>query len=105
LLYFIILIVGDGKMKEKITGARGQSADGNYRRPYGSGQLPGKGKRTEEWGGLFRKAEVGGWDFRFLVGSGRGRLEFSGEKAIFGLVRRLQQLQVFEIEPRIKELD
>ncbi len=77
-------------MKEKITGARGQSADGNYRRPYESGQLQGVREKGEEGGGTFRKAEVGGRHFRFLVGFGWGNLEFSGKRAIFRLVRRLQ---------------
>ena len=54
---------------------------------------------------LFRKAEVGGRQFRFLVVFGSGIWEFPKEKAIFGLVWRLQQLQVFEIKPWNRELE
>jgi hypothetical protein len=36
-------------MKESVAGARGQSADGNYRRPYESGQLRG-GREMGKWG-------------------------------------------------------
>jgi hypothetical protein len=54
---------------------------------------------------LFRKTEVGGRHFRFLVVFGGRISEFPKEKAIFGLVWRLQQLQVFEIKPWYRELE
>ena len=53
-----------------------------------------------ERGRLFRKTEVGGWHFRFLVVFGSGISEFAREMAILGLVRRLQQSTVFEIKPQ-----
>ena len=80
-------------MKERVAGARGQSADGNYRRPYESGQLTGGREMGKRGCRLFRKTEVGGWHFRFLVVFGSGISEFSKETAVLGLVRRLQQLK------------
>ena len=74
------------KMKERVAGARVQSADGNYRRPYEWGQLTLVGWEGDEGVRLFRKAEVGGRHFRFLVVFGGGILEFPKEKAVFGLV-------------------
>ena len=74
------------KTKERVAGAREQSADRNYRRPYERGQLT-----LAEWEGgegvqLFRKAEVGRRHFRFLVVFGSGIWEFPKEKAVWGLV-------------------
>ena len=77
-------------MKERVAGARGQSADRNYRRPYEWGQLARILRRGVEGVQLFRKAEVGGRHFRFLVVFGGGISEFPKEKAVLGLVWRLQ---------------
>jgi len=73
-------------MKERVAGARVQSADGNYRRPYESGQLIRLFGLGEDRAQLFRKTEVGGRHFRFLVAFGGEISEFPGEKVISGLV-------------------
>jgi hypothetical protein len=69
-------------MKERVAGARGQSADRNYRRPYESGQLTPMIWMSGERIRLFRKTEVGGRHFRFLVVFGRGISEFPRENVI-----------------------
>ena len=86
LLYLILLISEEVRMKERVAGARGQSADGNY--------IGGNTRRVnyprlldgEERVGLFRKTEVGKRHFRFLVAFGGRILEFPKEKVVLRLV-------------------
>jgi hypothetical protein len=91
-------------MKERIAGARGQSADGNYRRQYGLGQ---------SMGGIFKRGEDktlpknGGWR-RMVPVFGGFELTLSGfskKKAVLSLVWGLHVVLVFEIKSLTRVLD
>ena len=92
-------------MKERVAGARGQSADGNYRRQYGPGQSkPGKlCKRGGANSSEKRRLEGGSSGFWwFSIGAIR---EFSKKKQALCLVRGLHRYQVFEIKSLTRVLD